>query len=300
MRPIGGGTISFGLVSIPVKLYSAAQSSSAISFNLLHAACGGRLKQQYICPREDNMVVERDQMVKGYEFAKDRYVTFTPEELKSLEEKASSQIEISEFVPSDKIDPVYFDKPYYLGPEKGADRAYRLLAEAMRHTGRTALARYSARGKQYLVQIRPLPEGSGLVMQQLLYADEVRPFSEVPLEAGEVKEPELKLAEQIIQQISTEKFEPEKYKDDVRARVQEQIQRKVEGQTIQMDEPQQQPTQIIDLMETLKASLAAKGLAPAAVAPAPSSEAKAPAEERKPAKRASRGEAAAKKASSKK
>ena len=220
MRPIGGGTISFGLVSIPVKLYSAAQSSSAISFNLLHAACGGRLKQQYICPREDNMVVERDQMVKGYEFAKDRYVTFTPEELKSLEEKASSQIEISEFVPSDKIDPVYFDKPYYLGPEKGADRAYRLLAEAMRHTGRTALARYSARGKQYLVQIRPLPEGSGLVMQQLLYADEVRPFSEVPLEAGEVKEPELKLAEQIIQQISTEKFEPEKYKDDVRARVQ--------------------------------------------------------------------------------
>jgi DNA end-binding protein Ku len=300
MRPIGGGTISFGLVSIPVKLYSAAQSSSAISFNLLHAACGGRLKQQYICPREDNMVVERDQMVKGYEFAKDRYVTFTPEELKSLEEKASSQIEISEFVPSDKIDPVYFDKPYYLGPEKGADRAYRLLAEAMRHTGRTALARYSARGKQYLVQIRPLPEGSGLVMQQLLYADEVRPFSEVPLEAGEVKEPELKLAEQIIQQISTEKFEPEKYKDDVRARVQEQIQRKVEGQTIQMDEPQQQPTQIIDLMEALKASLAAKGLAPAAVAPAPSSEAKAPAEERKPAKRASRGEAAAKKASSKK
>jgi DNA end-binding protein Ku len=300
MRPIGGGTISFGLVSIPVKLYSAAQSSSAISFNLLHAACGGRLKQQYICPREDNMVVERDQMVKGYEFAKDRYVTFTPEELKSLEEKASSQIEISEFVPSDKIDPVYFDKPYYLGPEKGADRAYRLLAEAMRHTGRTALARYSARGKQYLVQIRPLPEGSGLVMQQLLYADEVRPFSEVPLEAGEVKEPELKLAEQIIQQISTEKFEPEKYKDDVRARVQEQIQRKVEGQTIQMDEPQQQPTQIIDLMEALKASLAAKGLAPAAVAPAPSSEAKAPAEERKPAKRAPRGEAAAKKASSKK
>jgi DNA end-binding protein Ku len=296
MRPIGGGTISFGLVSIPVKLYSAAQSSSAISFNLLHAACGSRLKQQYICPRDDNMVVERDQMVKGYEFAKDRYVTFTPEELKSLEEKASSQIEISEFVPSDKIDPVYFDKPYYLGPEKGADRAYRLLAAAMRQTGRTALARYSARGKQYLVQIRPLPEGSGLVMQQLLYADEVRPFSEVPLEEGDVKEGELKLAEQIIQQISTEEFKPEKYKDEVRERVQAQIQRKVEGQTIQVDEPQQQPTQIIDLMEALKASLAAKGLAPAAAA----SPSEAPAtEERKPAKRAPR-EAAAKKASSKK
>jgi DNA end-binding protein Ku len=292
MRPIGGGTISFGLVSIPVKLYSAAQSSSAISFNLLHAQCGGRLKQQYICPREDNMVVERDQMVKGYEFAKDRYVTFTPEELKSLEEKASSQIEITEFVPSEKIDPVFFDKPYYLGPEKGADRAYRLLAEAMRRSGRTALARYAARGKQYLVQIRPLPEGGGLVMQQLLYADEVRPFSEVPLEAGEVKEPELKLAEQIIEQIATDEFKPEKYRDDVRARVQEQIQRKVEGQQIQVDEPQQQPTQIIDLMEALKASLAAKGLAPA---PATAAE---EVSERKPAKRAPRE--SSKKASSKK
>jgi DNA end-binding protein Ku len=298
MRPIGGGTISFGLVSIPVKLYSAAQSSAAISFNLLHAQCGGRLKQQYICPREDNMIVERDQMVKGYEFAKDRYVTFTPEELKSLEEKASSQIEIAEFVPSEKIDPVYFDKPYYLGPEKGADRAYRLLCEAMRRTGRTALARYSARGKQYLVQIRPLPDGGGLVMQQLLYADEVRPFSEVGVEPTDVKEPELKLAEQIIEQISTDTFEPGKYKDEVRERVHEQINRKVEGQQIQIEEPQAQPTQIIDLMEALKASLAAKGLAPAAApAAAPASE-PAAAAERKPAKRAPRE--GAKKASSKK
>jgi DNA end-binding protein Ku len=296
MRPIGGGTISFGLVSIPVKLYSAAQSSAAISFNLLHGKCGSRLKQQYICPREDNMIVERDQMVKGYEFAKDRYVTFTPEELKALEEKSSSQIEISEFVPSEKIDPVYFDKPYYLGPEEGADRAYRLLTEAMRKSGKTALARYAARGKQYLVQIRPLPEGQGLVMQQLLYADEVRPFSDVGVTPGEVKEPELKLAEQIIEQISTDEFKPEKYKDDVRARVQEQIQRKVEGQQIQIEEPQQQPTQIIDLMEALKASLAAKGLGGAA--PAATEE---PAAERKPAKRAPRAEgASAKKASSKK
>jgi DNA end-binding protein Ku len=307
MRPIGGGTISFGLVSIPVKMYSASQSSAAISFNLLHAQCGGRLKQQYICPREDNMIVERDQMVKGYEFAKDRYVTFTPEELKALEEKASSQIEIAEFVPSEKIDPVYFDKPYYLGPEQGADRAYRLLTEAMRKSGKTALARYAARGKQYLVQIRPLPEGQGLVMQQLLYADEVRPFSEVGVEPAEVKEPELKLAEQIIEQISTDAFEPEKYKDEVRERVQEQIQRKVEGQQIQIEAPQAQPTQIIDLMEALKASLAAKGLAPAASAkpaapPKPGLAAvqpEAPAAERKPAKRAPR-EASAKKASSKK
>ena len=141
MRPLASGTISFGLVSIPVKLFSATESSAAISFNMLHAKCGGRVKQQYICPRDDNAVVPREEMVKGYEFAKDRYVTFTPEELKALEEKASQQIEIAEFVPSDKIDPVYFDKAYYLGPEKGADRAYRLLAEAMRRSGKTALAR---------------------------------------------------------------------------------------------------------------------------------------------------------------
>jgi DNA end-binding protein Ku len=282
---MASGTISFGLVSIPVKLYSATQSSAAISFNLLHAKCGGRLKQQYICPRDDNMIVERDQMVKGYEFAKDRYVTFTPEELKSLEEKSTQQIEIAEFVPSDKIDPVYFDKPYYLGPEKGADRAYRLLAEAMRKSGRTALARYAARGKQYLVQIRPLPEG-GLVMQQLLYKDEVRPISEVELPEGEVKPAELALAEQIISQISSEEFKPEKYKDDVRERIQEQIQRKVEGQEIQI-EPEKPQTKIIDLMEALKASLAAKGLAP-------QSAPEKPAEERKPAKRAARAERASK------
>ena len=236
-RSIASGTISFGLVSIPVKLFSATQSSAAISFNLLHSKCSGRLKQQYICPRDDNAVVPREEMVKGYEFAKDRYVTFTPDELKALEEKASQQIEIAEFVPSDKIDPVYFDKAYYLGPEKGADRAYRLLAEAMRRSGKTALARYAARGKQYLVQIRPLPEG-GLVMQNLMYADEVRPFSEVGVEPAEVKDQELALAQQIIQQISTDEFKPEKYEDDVRKRIQEQIQRKVEGQEIQVDEIQ--------------------------------------------------------------
>ena len=297
MRPLAAGTISFGLVSIPVKLFSATEASAAISFNMLHAKCGGRVKQQYICPREDNVVVPREEMVKGYEFAKDRYVTFTPDELKALEEKATQQIEIAEFVPSDKIDPMYFDKPYYLGPEEGADRAYRLLTEAMRKSGKTALARYAARGKQYLVQIRPLPEG-GLVMQNLMYADEIRPFSEVGLEPGEVKPQELALAEQIIQQISTDEFKPEKYADDVRARIQEQIQRKVEGQEIQVEQPAAPQTQIIDLMEALKASLAAKGLAPAKDGGAPAAEPAA--EERKPAKRAQREAKAEKKASSRK
>jgi DNA end-binding protein Ku len=279
-RSIGSGTISFGLVSIPVKLFSATQSQAAISFNLLHAKCKSRLKQQYICPRDDNAIVERNDMVKGYEFAKDQYVTFTPEELKALEEKSSQQIEISEFVPTEKIDPVYFDKAYYLGPEKGADRAYRLLSEAMRSTGRTALARYAARGKQYLVQLRPI-EGGGLVMQQLMYADEVRPFAEVEVPQGEVKPAELELAKQIIEQIAEDEFHPEKYEDDVKKRVQEQIQRKIEGQEIDLTPAEAPRTQVIDLMEALKASLAARGEKGAA---------EPVAEDRKPAKRAPRAD----------
>jgi DNA end-binding protein Ku len=268
-RSIGTATISFGLVSIPVRLFSATQAQSAISFNLLHATCGGRLKQQYICPRDNDMKVERDQMVKGYEFAKDRYVTFTPEELKSLEEKATQSIDIAEFVPSEKIDPIYYDKAYYLGPDKGGDRAYRLLSEAMLQTGRTALARYAARGKQYLVQLRPVP-GGGLVLQQLLYKDEVRSFDEVDLAKVDVKEQELKLAKAIVEQISHDDFKPEQYEDDVKKRINEQIQRKVEGQEIQAA-PEQPQTQIIDLMEALKASLAnrEKGTPQAAPAHAP-------------------------------
>ena len=260
-RPISGGTISFGLVSIPVKLYSATEASSAISFNLLHAECGSRLKQQYVCQR-DGEIVSRDQMVKGYEFAKDQYVTFTPDELKSMEEKATQAIEISEFVPIDRIDPVYFDKPYYLGPEKGGEKAYRLLAQVMRDTDRAAIARYAARGKQYIVMLRAADGaqgGVGIVMQTLLYADEVRPISEVPIADAEVKETELALAKQLVEQIAAETFNPGDYKDEVRARIEADIQRKVEGQEIATAEPVQEPARVIDLMEALKASLGAGG-----------------------------------------
>lgn len=254
-RAIAGATISFGLVSIPVRLYPATQSSAAISFHLLHKKCGTRLKQQYICPK-DHEIVSRDDMVKGYEFAKDQYVTFTPEELKSLEEKATQSIDIAEFVPLAKIDPVYFDRPYYLAPEKGGEKAYRLLAEAMEESGRAALARYAARGKQYLVMLRPSVDARGLVLQQLLYKDEVRPISEVPLPTAEVREPELKLARQLIDQIASETFDPTQYHDEVRERIQADIERKVEGQDItESEEPSPEPARIIDLMEALKASL---------------------------------------------
>jgi DNA end-binding protein Ku len=284
-RAIAGGTISFGLVSIPVKLYSATQASAGISFNLLHEKCGSRLKQQYVCPR-DNEIVSRDQMIKGYEFAKDQYVTFTPEELKTLEEKATQTIEIAEFVPLDRIDPVYFDKAYYLGPEKGGEKAYRLLSEAMRETGRAGLARYAARGKQYLVLLRPSIDG-GLVMQQLLYADEVRPFSDVPMTDAEVREPELKLAKQLIDQIAVETFEPTKYEDDVRKRVEEDIKRKVDGHDIAVSAPEPEPARIIDLMEALKASLGkSKGAAMATAGASGAPEASAAAgADRKPARR---------------
>ena len=228
-RSIGTGMLSFGMVSIPVRLYAAGESASAVSFNLLHGKCKSRLKQQYVCPK-DGESSPRDQMVKGYEFSKEQYVTFTEDELKAMAEESQKSIEITEFVPAAAVDPVYFDGAYYLGPDKGGDKAYRLLGEAMKQTGRVALAKWAARGKQYLVMIRPF--GKGLVMQQLLYADEVRPIDEVPIEDADLREAELKLAVQLVEQIARDEFHPESYEDEVRKRYQEAIQRKVEGQEI--------------------------------------------------------------------
>jgi DNA end-binding protein Ku len=196
-----------------------------------------------------------------------------------MAEEASKTIEITEFVPLAKVDPIYFEGAYYLGPDKGGEKAYRLLSEAMRQTGRCALAKWAARGKQYLTLMRPID--NGIIMQVLHYADEVRPFSEIPVGDAVVKEPELKLAVQLIEQIATDEFKPESYVDDVRTRYHEAIQRKVEGQEVTAAATPEAPKgQIIDLMEALKASLAAKG--PRAVPAAGS----APAPAAKPAKRA--------------
>ncbi|HVV16751.1 MAG TPA: Ku protein [Polyangia bacterium] len=283
-RPIAGATISFGLVSIPVRLYPATQSTAAISFNLLHKKCGSRLKQQYICPR-DNEIVTRDEMVKGYEFAKDQYVTFTPEELKSLEETATQSIDIDAFVPLDKVDPIYFETPYYLSPEKGGDKAYRLLAEAMRESGRAALARYAARGKQYLVMLRPSADGRALILQELLYADEVRSMAEVPLPDGEAREAELKLARQLIDQITAETFDPSQYHDEVKDRIRADIERKVQGQDISESAPAPaEPARVIDLMAALKASLA-KGTGGGRAQAEPEEEAAASPEPRRAARK---------------
>ena len=255
-RSIGTGTLSFGMVSIPIRMYSAGESASAVSFNLLHSKCKSRLKQQYVCPK-DGEKVEKDDMVKGYEFSKGQYVIFSPDELKTLEEKATNSIDINEFVQGSQVDRMYLEKVYYLGPDKGGERAYRLLTAAMKKTGRVAIGQYAARGKQYLVMVRPLD--NVLVMEQLHYADELRAPSEVPVPEGDVKEAELDLAVQLLEQAASAKFEPEKYSDQVRKRVLEQIQRKVEGHEI-TEEPAEEPkTQIIDLMDALKASLAKGG-----------------------------------------
>jgi DNA end-binding protein Ku len=263
-RNIGTATISFGLVSVPVQLYSSAESKANVSFNLLHKKCGKRVKQQYICPQDENEVVPRDEMVKGYEFAKDQYVILTAEEIKALEEKSTGMIDVQEFVPLDRVDRMYLEKVYYLGPDKGGDRAYKLLSAALNETGKAALGQYSARGRQYLILLRPGANGV-IVMEQLHYADELRPSTEVPLPEGDVKPMELTLAKQLIEQTSNDNFEPQKYKDTVRDRMMDEINTKVAGQEITMSEaPADSCGKIIDLMEALKASLAAPKAEPAA------------------------------------
>ena len=282
-RSIASLTISFGLVSIPVKLYSATEASRAISFNLLHKSCGSRLKQQYFCIKEE-VPVAREDMAKGYEFAKDQYVMFTPEELKALEEAGTHTADITEFVPAASVDPVFFDKAYFLGPDKGGAKPYALLARALKESGRCALGRWAARGKQYIIMIRAVEDlVEGLVMQQLLYAGEVRALRDIDIPKMDVKPQELKLAQQLIQQQSSDKFNPAEYKDDVRERIEAAVQKKVEGKEITMTEAPETGAQVIDLMEALRASLDKK-----------------PAKQAKPAKEAAPAKPAAAKKAAKK
>ena len=273
-RNIGSATISFGLVSVPVNLFSSSESSAAISFNMIHSKCGSRLKQQYICAKE-GMVVEKDEISKGYEFSKDQYVLFTPDEVKALDEKATNTIDIAEFVPLAAVDRIYLEKLYYLGPGKGGERAYKLLVAALADTGRAALGQYSARGKQYLALVRPM--GDILVMEQLHYQGEIRSADDVPRPEVTLKDAELALARQLIEQGSVDEFRPQNFHDTVRERVLEAIQRKVDGQEITAEATEAPQTKIIDLMDALKASLAKRG---------------ASTDEKKPAQRIAEPEAA--------
>jgi DNA end-binding protein Ku len=252
-RAVLSGTISFGLVSIPVKFFTAA-SSEQVSFNMLHKKCGGRLKMQFYCPT-DNEVVERSDTVKGFEYAKGQYVQFSEDELKAMETERGGSIEITEFVPVESVDFVQVEKSYYLGPDKGGDKAYRLLGEAMKGKGRVAVGRWSARGKEQVVLVRPYGK-DGLVIHQLYYSNEVRAFSEIDTGATfTFSDKERELAEKLIQELASETFDASKYTDSFSERVKAAVDQKVAGQEITIA-PEAPKAQIIDLFEALKKSLA--------------------------------------------
>jgi DNA end-binding protein Ku len=256
-RSIASLTLGFGLVSIPVKLYSATESSASVRFNML-TKDGSRVRQQYISEK-DGKVVERSEMVKGYEFEKDKFVLFEPSELKALEEGSSHVVEIVAFVPEKSIDPIYYDKAYMLAPDKRGGKPYALLGEAMRKSGRCALARWSWKSKRYVVQVRPAEDG--LMLQQLFFAGEVRSLKDLDIEPVDVTQPELDLAMQLIDQIAADSYDPNAYKDEEKVRVLEAIDRKIAGQQIVAHEEVESPAtgQVIDLMEALRASLGKKG-----------------------------------------
>ncbi len=265
-RSIGSGTISFGLVSIPFKLYTAA-SSVAVSFNMLNKKTGNRLKQQYV-DAVDKSIVERTEMVKGYEFAKDQYVQFSEDELKKLEAAKTDSLELVEFVPEDTVDLVHMEKSYYIGPDKGGERAYQLLAKTLKKVGKIAVGRFWTRGKEQLVLIRPYKKG--LLLNYVYYANEVRAFDEVEVGSeAQFKDVEIDLAEKLIDQLSVGEFDASKFKDEYQDRVKAAVEQKVAGQEIHVAE-EAPKAQIIDLFEALKRSLAAaEEKAPASVKPPP-------------------------------
>ena len=278
-RSIASLSLSFGLVSIPVKLYSATESSAAVRFNML-AKDGSRLKQQYVSEK-DQHPVERAEMIKGYEFEKDRFVLFEPSELKALQESPSHTIDIVAFIPEKAVDPIFYDKAYFLAPDKRGAKPYNLLIEAMRASGRCALAKWAWKAKQYVVQVRPAEDG--LVLQQLLYADEVRSMKELEIEKVSVSPAELKLAMQLIEQISEDTYDPTMFEDEEKKRILAAIDEKIAGKQIVANEPHETESsgggQVIDLVEALRASLGTRGAVkakPAQAAARPVPTAKAP------------------------
>lgn len=300
-RATGTSTISFGLVNIPIKLYSANDSSGKISFNQLHAEKKIRLKQQMIDP-ETGEAVPREKIVKGYEYAKDQYLVVDDADLEKLELATSRSLDIVEFVPLESVDPLYFESGYYLGPDKGAERAYRLLGAALAEMKHAAVARYVARGKQHLVLLRPL--NGAIVMQQLRYSDEVKALGEIPIPEATVSPAELGLARQFISQLAKPSFDITQYKDEYREKLKDFLDKKVRGEAVDLKPAEAPVAKVVDLMEALKASLARNGAATVAVpaapaqpsTPAPTTATAASTElERKPPKRAPKAEGAAKK-----
>ena len=285
---MGTGTISFGLVNIPVKVYSATDSSGKLSFNQLHAEKKIRLKQQMYDP-ETGEPVPKEKIIKGYEYAKDQYVIVTEEELEKLELATSRSMDITEFVPLDTVDPLYFDSGYYIGPDKGAERAYKLLAKALENARFAAVAKFTNRGRQNLVLLRPL--SGALVMQQLRYDDEVKKLGDIPIPDATVTDAELALANQFIGALAKPRFDIAAYKDEYRERLRDLLDRKVKGETVELTPAPPPQAKVVDLMEALKASLAKAGAPEPQPAASPRTEAPAEGDqERLPPRRAPRSE----------
>jgi DNA end-binding protein Ku len=257
-RAIWSGAISFGLVNIPVKLFSAV-SKKTVRFHQIDAESGVRVKQKRVGP--DGEEIPYEQIVKGYEIGPERYVTISPEELEALEPQKTRTIDIEDFVDQEEIDPIYYDHPYYLAPDTGSAKAYQLLVDAMEDAGKVAIARVVIRSKENLVAIRP--RDGVLAMETMLFADEVVPtdsLEEMTTDtAVKTSDRELTMARQLIDSLSSD-FEPEKYHDEYRERVLDLIERKAQGETIVIEEPTAEPEQVPDLMAALEASIAgAKG-----------------------------------------
>ena len=259
-RSIDSASIVFGLVSIPIKVYSTTEPGHEIHFHMIHAGCGERLKQQYVCPKHG--VVERSDIAKGYQVDRSKMIELDPKELDALDAVANDEIALKEFVPVTEIDPIYVDRTYYLGPDKGGDRPYRLLRDALERAKLVGLASYAARGKAYLVMVRPFE--NGLAMHQLRYPDEIKPWKAVGLhELAKPTAQELDLAAKLIDQLTHDSFDPSAYKDEVKVRVKQLLAERVKtGETIEVPETEAAPKAVPDLMAALRASLGGKSEAP--------------------------------------
>ncbi len=252
LRPLRNATISFGLVAIPVRFYTATKSED-VHFHLLHASCGTRVNRKWWCPHHEK-IVDSDELIRGYAISKSKYVTFTDEEIETLETDDNRALEITEFVDLHEIDPLFFEKAYFLGPAPGGGKTYRLLSQAMKKQDKVAVARWVAAGKEQLVVLRPYDKG--LVLHTMYYADEVRDFSAIDLESSPASEKEVKLAEMLIDELTETKFDPLAFKDEYRKRLLDRIRAKSKGKAIEPEEKEEEKGgEVIDIMEALRRSL---------------------------------------------
>lgn len=252
LRPLRSATITFGLVSIPVRFYTATRQED-ISFNLLHASCGTRVNRKYWCAEHEEFV-SNDELIRGYQISKGRYVTFTDEEIEALHTDDNRALDITEFLDLKQIDPIFFERAYFLGPGEGGNKTYRLLSAAMKKQQKVALARWVSGGREHLVILRPFE--NGIILHTMYYADEVRDFGAIDIPSDTVKEKELKLAEMLVDELTEKKFNPMQYKDEYRQRLLDRIEAKSRGQEIVVqEEEQEQVGEVIDIMEALQRSL---------------------------------------------